>query len=87
MIDFIHSLFKSEETKINEEYEYYKEKYRDKIKILRQGTWYAVDSNNLIIKRVKHEPVFIYTELKQARSRYIEICKYYEQSLNPVVEV
>ncbi len=86
MVNFIYTLFKSEETKINEDYEPYKKKYGDKIKILRQGDMYAIEDSLSFRRNLKFTTPFYYN-LQDAKKRYIQICKYYETNQLPIVEI
>ena len=90
MIDFIYNLFKSEDVKIDEEYQKYKAKYGDKVKILRKGDKYGVSYT--IKHPVKNErPIsnsisFIYS-LNEAKEKYVKECKNYDFNTHPVREV
>lgn len=84
MINFIYNLFKSEETKIDEEYQEYRQKYRDKIKIFRKGDLYGVDES--LLNKHRSCTSFLWNS-QEIKKRYIEVCKNYEYSLLPVVEM
>ena len=86
MVDFIYNLFKSEEVKTNEEYEKYKSKYGEKIKILKQGDSYAIEDSLSFRRNLKFITPFYYT-LEDAKRRYIEICKSVEKNKLPIIEV
>ena len=92
MIDFLYNLFKSEDTKTEEQYQEYKKKYGDKIKILQKGDRYSVQyetnrpnmrNNN---SKIVFSTAFIYN-LKEAKKRYVRECKNYDFNSLPIREV
>lgn len=92
MIDFLYNLFKSEDTKTEEQYQEYKKKYGDKIKILQKGDRYSVqyETNRPNMRNNNSEIVFstafIYN-LKEAKERYVRECKNYDFNSLPIREV
>lgn len=94
-MDFIYNLFKSEDAKIEEQYQECKKKYGDKIKILQKGDWYAVQYEinrpGMMISLLGGDRIllttrFIYT-LKEAKERYVGECKKHEYESLPVKEI
>lgn len=78
MIDFICSIFKSEETKTNEEYFKYRKKYEDRIQILEKGSIYIIEY--LVLGRNKNftARTGYCSVLNAIKKQYISICKKYE---------
>lgn len=60
----------------------YKEKYGDKIILLKKGDIYGIDTNKL---HNSNRPIHFHIDnINTAKEEYIKICKDYQQSLQPI---
>lgn len=81
----IRKYFKNKFSSFTEEkYLFYKEKYGDKILLLKRGNYYGIDSNKLFNRKLERPVHFYIKDLDDARNIYIETCRKYEESLKPI---
>ena len=94
MIDYISILFggKTEEERLNEEYENYKEKYKDILVLYKQGNMYSiVDTTTRFYKmstKDNHKYIgnFNYSE-DEYKKQYIDKCREYQKASLPILKV
>lgn len=53
----------------------YKEKYGDKVILLKKGNYYGIDSNKLFNRKLERPVHFYIDNINTAREEYIKICK------------